>query len=191
MPYGTARLRAFYGAGDYGRAMVAAQAGGMVPGYYAAGGFWGSLKKAVSRVDLGKLSRFGTKTLGAVTQVAGGLVPAPISSLATALSGYNPSAPPTAGIPSLPSPTILGGGLPPLSTMPGGPAPLAARGRAGGGGGGRRRRRRSYGHPHSCHHTSHRRRRHHRRRRRGGGRVSFTTKSGKRVSFTARRGDDE
>lgn len=39
--YGSARLRAWYGQGDYQRASV-----GFAPGYYAAGGFWGKLKKA-------------------------------------------------------------------------------------------------------------------------------------------------
>src|SRR5512138_1179775 len=45
--YGSARLRAFYGAGAYHTGITLASA--YAPGYYAAGGFFSGLKKLASK----------------------------------------------------------------------------------------------------------------------------------------------
>lgn len=62
MPYGSARMRMFYGAGDYGRAAAAVQ---MARGYYPGGGFFDFVKKAA-----GGIVKAATPILGAVGSVS-------------------------------------------------------------------------------------------------------------------------
>lgn len=66
MPYGSARLRMYYGAGDYGRALATTQ---MTGGYYQAGGFFSSLGRSLGLKSV--LSNIGAKA-GAFVKSAGG-----------------------------------------------------------------------------------------------------------------------
>lgn len=227
MAYNTARMRAYYGAGDYstGLALRQAYAGGA---YYPAGGFLSSLgsiaKKAVgvvSKVAANPLVSTGLSllpfggVLGKGASIASSLLTKakPVLSAVGKVAG---TAAIGAGTAALVNKAMAGSPVTPAQAA-GGRAALRSFGGGGSSGTARskprkksrgkarrapaRRRSRSrprgdlrddrgrwvegyvpMPYPHSGHYHGPKRG----RRRGGGGKVSFTTKDGRRVSFTAR-----
>jgi hypothetical protein len=198
--YGSSTGRALYGMGDY------QSRAGYAGGYYAAGGFFSGLKKlAGGAVQLAASKGIG----GALFRTAAGMVPGVGTAIqvAGAVRG-SPLMRKVAGI-AAPALTRFGPGGRLVAGVVGSGMALERATRKKRGGGGRRRR--SSSPRRSARRTSKRRRgdwgddggrdkrghflnergghAHFKKRNRRRGRVSFTTKSGRRVSFTA-RGDD-
>lgn len=83
MPYGSARIRMFYGAGDYGRALALRQA--YTGGYYAAGGFFSKLGKLAGKAaglvsKVAPVARFvpGLGTALSAVELARKVLPGPL-----------------------------------------------------------------------------------------------------------------
>lgn len=211
MAYGSARMRAFYGAGDYSTGLALSQANGYAPGYYPAGGW---------------LSRLAGKAKGLVQKVApiaaplmsgiGGKLLKAVPMVGTAIAAYDigKAAVDAFRTGSAPAHTVsIGPGGLGLSMQQNAGETMhqkaarhtihaAARagqvargvkrwhGRRKARKAARRRRRGRAGDSYARAHASHRRFHHpHRRKHRRGGNVSFTTKDGRHVRFHA-RGDD-
>lgn len=214
--YGSARARVYYGAGDYNRAMTMAQgyyaAGGFfdfvkkaarVVGKVAAspiGGIAGKLLKGVP--ILGTAISIGEMAGGLASKYLGGRVAAGGVQLGPTHTAVKQLQSLPGGFQGMGGP---GGKLPAFG--PAGGAPRRRRRskpRRSGGTSRRRRSRGDYGDDWQGNKPSRakgsgqfltrdggrRRKRRGRRGRRGGQRVSFTTKSGKRVSFNA-KGDGD
>ncbi|HET8542493.1 MAG TPA: hypothetical protein VFL83_21645 [Anaeromyxobacter sp.] len=216
--YGSSLARTYYGAGDYNRRAA------FTGRYYAAGGFFSSLKKLGSKIGnvAGMLPAAGLKLPGALGKgglaklagKVGGKFLRGVPVLGTALTAFDigkdlvGAFKPKAGAMTFSGLAGMQAEKGPSSSSRRSSSSSRRRRRAGGRRSAprrsaRRRRRSSYsrgdwgdpmGRDKKGHYLSrrggHRNFRRRRRRRRGRGqRVSFTTKSGRRVSFTA-RGDD-